>query len=323
MIKTIVVGYGAMGKNHVRVLQQFPEINLLGIYDPELKRIPSLNLLNDSDLNKLDYDYCVIASPTSTHLAQTLKFMRKNVNFLIEKPLTNNLESADKLIDALKDSNSIASVGFIERFNSAIIEMKRQIDQETIGKIIQIITFRQGPNTRMNRDTGVNLDLLTHDIDLCQWLSNSKYRSVFAKVDNPSATIENSIFVTAELANSVIVNNIANWISPIKKREIVIYGEKGVLQANLITADVTLYKNPEFSVNWKELSYYKGNAVGEIINLSFAKDEPLYLQHAEFIKKILGNDSKSVTIKEGFEVLKINNFINTSYKTNQMISVNL
>ncbi|NBO10472.1 MAG: gfo/Idh/MocA family oxidoreductase, partial [Methylophilaceae bacterium] len=148
------------------------------------------------------------------------------INALIEKPLSFDTQSSYELIAMFEEKNLVGGVGHIERFNPAIRECKKRL--QDLGHIYQITTRRQGPFQIRVSDVGVVKDLATHDIDIVEWLSSDKYELVFSQTLNRSGRNHEDLLVTtARLNNGIVVNNLVNWLSPNKDRSIVITGENG------------------------------------------------------------------------------------------------
>ena len=93
-------------------------------------------------LDEADVDAVSICTPTVTHfeIASLALTARKHV--LVEKPMTDNVAEAEKLIKRSKDYGVFLSVGFVERFNPAVQESKRTVDRGEIGEVLIIHTRR-------------------------------------------------------------------------------------------------------------------------------------------------------------------------------------
>jgi UDP-N-acetylglucosamine 3-dehydrogenase len=308
--RVCVIGYGAMGKQHSRVISSLSEFELAGVHDPDLDLLSNLSL--GAQLNSLEEvfcinpDYVVIAAPTILHGELAEYFITRKINLLIEKPMAHSSNVASKLVNLAKKNGIFGGIGHIERFNPASIKAKELIRNGLIGEIVSISTVRQGPLPARIKDVGVVFDLATHDIDLAQWLANSTYErfNIEGKLSEETGH-ESLIFSTGFLKSGCIVSHSVNWISPVKIRKVSILGTHGALEINTLNSELLHFESASSNVYDQSISKFTGNNVGTISNLSFDKEEALVLEHKSFRDHLLGRSSEVVTFEEGFEIVKI------------------
>lgn len=304
-LQVALVGLGTMGRNHARVLNSLPGIDLVGVYDPlgdstgTIK--PNLMVESISKLIPKNIDYCVIAVPTVKHEEVALELIDMNANILIEKPVSHSSSSAINIQAALANAHLVGAVGQIERYNPALAKARELIQAGVIGKIYEVFTRRQGWHPTRIADVGVVKDLATHDIDLTSWITGKSYENVFALTSYRSGkSHEDIVSITAMLEGGVIANHIIDWLSPNKIRETRILGEKGCLIADTLNIKLALYPNALYNPN----KFY-GVVDGDITYYKLDKKEPLVGEHEAFRDYILGNSNNVATIESGIEVLKV------------------
>ena len=239
-----VVGVGVMGANHVRVLSNLEGVELVGVADSLGVSLPlpsHVKLVNTvEDLIALGIDYCVISAPTAHHEELALKLIEHGIHILVEKPLAHTYASAIKIKEAAGASNIIGGVGHIERYNSALQQARSRVQAGDLGAIYQVATRRQGPFPARIADVGVVKDLATHDIDLTSWITGKEYLQVSAHAAYRSGRQhEDLITVSGLLEDSIVVNHVVNWLSPLKERKTIITGERGTYVADTLRADLT------------------------------------------------------------------------------------
>ena len=317
-LKVGLVGLGIMGRNHARVLSHLDGVELLGIVDPvkPTDLYPSFNFFELSELLAKKPDYCVISAPTGFHKDIAIQILDAGVNCLIEKPVSLDLDSAFE-IKKIADKNSlVVGVGHIERYNSAVKQLRQRLMNGDLGNIYQISTRRQGPFPSRISDVGVVRDLGTHDIDLTMWLTNSKFKSVSAHATKRSEReFEDLVSVTGRLKNEVIVNMLVNWLSPLKERNLLVTGEKGAFVVDTLSSDLTYFSNGNFQVTQSELSHFVGVSQGDVISYAFEKPEPLLVEHQNFRDHLIGKQSEIVTLEEGIETVRVSDMILESART--------
>src|SRR5690606_15572917 len=96
------------------------------------------------------------------------------VHALIEKPVSHTIDAGYRLVEAFEKQGLVGAVGHIERFNPALIELRKRLANNELGEVYQIHTRRQGPFPARIADVGVVKDLGSHDIDLTAWLAGSR-----------------------------------------------------------------------------------------------------------------------------------------------------
>ena len=115
-----VVGVGHLGIHHVKHYAAIPNVNVLGIYDPDIKRsnyvAKKYKTIAFQNLKKLikDVDALSIVTPTPNHFKTAKLCLKNKKHVFIEKPITVTLEEANKLLDLSKDNSTIIQVGHIE-----------------------------------------------------------------------------------------------------------------------------------------------------------------------------------------------------------------
>jgi predicted dehydrogenase len=243
-IKIGIIGLGKMGQNHLRVLSMLKSVDIKFISDIDTKRaselgnkydIPLSNIL-ENDLKSIDA--VVIVTPTSTHF-DMLNLASKYVRYIfLEKPLTGDLESSKRAMHIIQERGINLQVGFIERFNPAIIELKKVIDHG--GEVINIDFSRTNKLSSRITDVDVVADLMVHDIDLALYL-NGPYRSVYAygKTENGNIAFANAI-ITHE--NDRFSKLTASRITEKRIRQISVTCKEMYIDCDLLKKEVLVTK---------------------------------------------------------------------------------
>lgn len=183
VLKVGLIGLGNMGRNHLRVLSMLKGVELAFVADANARVAADASGLHNVpgvvDPTPLlsDVDAVVICTPTVTH-AHYIRLAAEHVrNVFVEKPLTATLEEARE-IAALADERGLnIQVGFIERFNPAVLALKTVLEQTK--RVISLDFTRTNKVSSRITDVDVVTDLMVHDIDLALYL-NGPARSVAA-----------------------------------------------------------------------------------------------------------------------------------------------
>jgi len=321
-LRAALIGFGAMGKNHARILNSLDDVDFVAVLDPgisaSISNLPFVSSLED--LIRLKPDYCVIATPTITHEEIAIKLAENGINIFIEKPIAISSDTATRIIVAVEKNGLVGAVGHIERFNASLVEAKRRIKMGQLGDVYQISTRRLGPFPARITDVGVTIDLATHDIDLTKWISDSTYESICANSAIRSGRDnEDLISVVGKLRNGIIASHNVNWLSPLKERKTIITGEKGTFVADTLRSDLTFYENGSIVNTQREIAHFKGVTQGETTVFAFERPEALLVEHLEFVKAINGLESNIVTLGEALETVRVAEAITSSAKDGSVV----
>ena len=303
-----LIGLGVMGRNHMRVLQSLADVELVAAVDP-LGRAHHASMRLDvlhtvRELIDRGIDFCVVATPTRTHQVIGQELAEAGVPALIEKPLAHDGKAAQAIVEAFARNGVLGCVGHIERFNPALQDLRRRLACGELGALYQLATRRQQPFPVRISDTGVILDLATHDIDLTAWVTGSTYRSVSACVAHRRGTVhEDLMSAVAELSSGIVATHLADWLSPFKERVTTVTGERGCFVADTLTTDIRFYQK------------------GRTIRYAIPKSEPLMMELSNFVAAVRGESAELVTLQEGLAAVAVAEAFLESAATGKTVDV--
>jgi predicted dehydrogenase len=324
-----LVGLGMMGRHHARVLGSLDGVELVAVSDPmgDPHGVAGGRevLKSVDDLIKIGIDYAMVAAPTAFHEELALKLAQAGVHALIEKPLAVDTPAAEKITAAFKAKGLVGAVGHIERYNPALQQLRKRLDEGELGDVYQITTRRQGPFPARIADVGVIKDLATHDIDSTAWVARSKYVSVSARTAHKSGRVhEDMVAAVCDLENGIITNHLVNWLTPFKERLTIVTGERGAFVADTLTADLTFYANASVATQWDSVAAFRGVSEGDVIRYAFPKPEPLCVEHEAFRDAVLGISGageRIVTMEQGLATVAVAGAMLESAKRKETIKL--
>ncbi len=322
-----VVGLGQMGRHHARVLRELDGVELVGAADPDAARGAVLSgqpLVPDlAALIALGLDFCVVAVPTGGHLEAGLALAAAGIPTLVEKPLAADLASGEALVAAFDAAGVLGCVGFVERYNPSIRALHAHLAGGELGEVFQIATRRQGPFPDRIADVGVVKDLATHDLDLTSWVAGSPYRSVAARTAHRAGRPhEDLVAAVGQLADGTVTSHLVNWLTPTKERKIVVTGERGMYEADTLTADLTYFRNAEVPTEWDAISRFRGVSEGDVVRYAIAKPEPLRVELAHFRDAVLGvSDADVVPMRDALRTLAVADAVLESARTASVVEL--
>ncbi len=314
MIRAAVIGVGSMGQNHARIYNDLEEVTLVAVSDVSreiAKKVATrYKTKHYSDYGEMlaeeSLDLVSIAVPTEFHYPVARDVIEQGLHLLLEKPIADTVTKAREIVRRAEDKGVKLMVGHVERFNPAVVELKRRLDQDELGKIFQIHARRLGPFPHRVRDVGVVIDLATHDLDLICHLTGADVIRVYAETEQEIHTHhEDSLSGLLRFENGIVGVLDVNWLTPTKVRELYVTGERGMFLVNYLTQDLYLYENEYVDSAWDRLGMLKGVGEGNMIKLRIGKREPLHIELESFVETIVRDGRPQVSGQDGIRALAL------------------
>jgi predicted dehydrogenase len=314
MLKAAVIGVGSMGRNHVRVYRELEGIQLVAVSDQNKEtasRVGGIfNTPHFTDylqmIEECKPDLVTLAVPTDKHYTIGLSLIERGVNLLIEKPIAPNLDEAADLVEQARRNDVILAVGHIERFNPAIIELRRRLREGMAGRIYNIHAQRLSPYPVRIRDAGVVIDLASHDIDLMRYLIDQPVTRLYGETLKSINSDREDMFngIMRFQGGTVGVLDV-NWITPKKVRLLTVTGARGMFSCDLLSQELFFYENETAPSQWDALSVLRGVNEGNILGIRVQRHEPLAAELADFVSAVRESRDPTVPGCEGLETLRI------------------
>lgn len=313
-LRVAVVGLGAMGRHHTRVWQDMGGCDLVGISDVDDDAVAALTrgrtvrgFVNHEAL----FDECKpeavsIAVPTNQHEAVAVAAMERGIAVLIEKPLGPDSEAARRVIACAERTGVVATVGHIERFNPAVLELERRLGEDPLGPIFQVKSRRTGPMAARIRDVGVTIDLATHDIDIMRQVVGSPVVRVYAETAQRLHSSREDLFTGLfRFANDVVGLLDINWLTPTKIRELSVAGERGMFVVDYLSQDLTFFENSSVDPYFENIARVSGVSEGNMIRYAIARVEPLRAELEAFAGAVRGERPVGVSLSDGLAAVRL------------------
>jgi predicted dehydrogenase len=328
VLRGAIVGLGMMGRHHARLLQTFPRVVFAGAVDPSGDRHGAVRDPDDvyrSIHELLEHgkpDFAIVAVPTEEHLTVVRTLAAAGVHALIEKPLAGTVAEANEIIAACSVAGIRAAVGHVERFNPALVELRRRTEDGQLGEVFVIATERCGPFPDRVKDVGVVKDLATHDLDLVGWLGKSPIDVVAAQTANKTGREhEDLVLATGRLRTGVAFSITVDWLTPTKIRRMRMLGDRGMLVADTLTSDLVFHENGRVTSEWDSTQALRGVAEGNSTRYALQRREPLLVELEAFCDFVLGMPSPAVTLEEGLQTVRCAEKVLESARTSQTVRV--
>ena len=288
-MKAIFFGLGSIGQRHCRNLyENFGDIEIFALRTSNKK----LQFIDDDKVNtihSLDQvvdigpDIAFVTNPSSLHVPTAILAAKAGCHLFIEKPLSHNLEDLSRLKEIIEKKGLVAFVACNFRFHPVIIELKKIIENNVLGKIYfaKVECGSYFPDWHPWEDYadsyvgkkelgGGAILTCIHEIDYLYWFFGEP-KSVYCiagKQSDLQIDVEDTADILMTSEDGTIINLHLDLLQRPNVREIKIVSAGGTLIANLLENDVvllskdkteTIYKLEDYDINKmyvEELTYF-------------------------------------------------------------------
>jgi predicted dehydrogenase len=302
-----VVGAGALGFHHVRILRDMPGATFAGFHERDAARsahvASELGVRAYESLDALldDVDALTVVVPTPSHFAVARSALERGKHLLIEKPIAATLDEADALVALAERAGVIVQTGHVERFNRAVraalpyVEAPRFIESDRVA-----------PFSPRGADVAVVLDLMIHDIDLVRTLVGSQVvevRAAGVPVLTPTVDIANARLA---FASGAVANITSSRVSRDRVRKIRIFQQSGYLSLDLAAGTGEFFRlRRDIDLAGLARAPLDMSAFVERVPLEAPEGEPLRLEFESFLAAVRGEQPVAVSAADGRDALAV------------------
>jgi len=305
-----VVGAGALGFHHTRILRELPGAALVGFFDVRAERAAQVSselgvrAFDGLDALLDEVEALSVVVPTPLHHEVAAPALERGIHVLIEKPIAASLEEADDLLAIAERTGALVQTGHVERFNRAVraalpyVEAPRFIESD-----------RLAPFNPRGSDVAVVLDLMIHDIDLVRTFVGGGIASIAAvgvPVLTPFVDIANA---RISFDAGAVANITASRVSRERMRKLRIFQQSGYLSLDLAAGTGEFYRLRR-DVDLVALVRQAQGAQAletfvERVTLEAPDGEPLRLELQNFLEAVRGRAEIAVSGDDGREALAV------------------
>ncbi|HSC87795.1 MAG TPA: Gfo/Idh/MocA family oxidoreductase, partial [Polyangiaceae bacterium] len=200
----------------------------------------------------------------------------------------------------------VLAVGHIERFNPVVVELRRRLREGMAGRIYQISAERLSPYPSRIADSGVVIDLASHDIDLLRYLTGEPARHYFGETAQSINSDREDLFNGLIRFESGIIGVLnVNWMTPQKVRRLTITASRGYFTCDLLSQQLFFYENETAPSQWDQLSVLHGVTEGNVLGIRIPRREPLAAELSDFVESVQRGRAPTVSGREGVETLRL------------------
>jgi predicted dehydrogenase len=326
----LIVGSGSVGKRHAR---NFSELGCsISCVDPRSDRTDELNketktVLNFKSLQEAlnkgsEINGVAICTPTSFHVEQAIETLEYGVPVLLEKPVSNNLKSALKLQEKIRETRVPLLLGYTWRWWPALKKIKKYISNNKIGKIynVQFVmsahledwhpweSYKDFFMAKKELGGGALLDE-SHWIDIAIWFFGMPHE-VTAYVDRISMldiTSDDNVDILFKYDDGLRISIHLDLYGRPHEKSIRLVGEHGTLK---------------WDVNTDHVLFGEGISDWKIIDEMNNERNDMFMSVAkEYLDVLEGKKVSGCTIEDGLQVMKVIEAIRFSSKKKCAVNI--
>lgn len=304
MINLALIGAGKWGKNYLRAVKNLKNVRIKYVCSGK-KSIQTISseYIKIEDYRKLaqkkDLNGVIIATPPLSHFKLAQFFLSIGKPILLEKPMVVSYKEAKELKNIFEKTKGELMVGNIFLYNQAFQEFKKFFNKM---KNIQYFHFEGCDAGPVRSDISALWDWASHDVSMCLELLGKMPLSVSAWAVNtlkPGTNLYDMVYARLLFENNLPVFLKIGWLSPIKKREIIVVGK----EESLLFDDVSD----------KKIVYMDSSSKRYI---EYPQSEPLVRELEDFIELIKNGKEPLSDFDKSFTIIKIINAMEESIKNN-------
>ena len=239
MFGIAVIGYGYWGPNLVRNFMQAEGARVVAVCDMNAKRraqveslYPTVKTYADvkETLADPNVNAVVIATPVSTHFELAMMALQAGKHVLVEKPMTQTSEEAQKLIDEAARQKVTLMVDHTFVYTSTVGKIKELVSQGSLGQLYYYDSVRVNLGL-FQHDVNVLWDLAVHDLSIMDFVLGRAPKMIAATgVASVPSQPESLAYLTCFFEDNLLAHFHVNWLAPVKIRKTLIGGSHKMIE---------------------------------------------------------------------------------------------
>jgi UDP-N-acetyl-2-amino-2-deoxyglucuronate dehydrogenase len=248
-MKAAVIGLG-VGRSHAEAYHTLDSTELLAVCDANEERLwPVAEEYGcraytsvDELLNNPEVELVSVATPHPSHAELTIRSLRAGKHVLVEKPMTIDLDEADRMLAAARAAGRTLATVFQRRWWPAALRAKQAIDDGKIGQPVlgeassawlRTKAYYDRDAWRGRWDTeggGVLVNQAIHAIDMFQWLMGGDPVEVigrWANLTHPYLEVEDNAAAIVRFRSGALGVLAATTSARWSHNGFVVHGAKG------------------------------------------------------------------------------------------------
>ena len=241
-----LIGLGAWGPNLLRTFQTIGGGRVRRVADLDDGRFGALEIPGERPGFTRDYheilrdpaiDAVAIATPSETHYRIGREALLAGKHLFVEKPLALSSREGQRLFDLARERRRTLMVGHLLMYHPAVIAMAGLVRRGRIGKV-RYLGIRRSAFGRLQGGCSVLWDLGPHDISIALMVTGGRPDAVtsvaraFIQPGLPELS-----FTAISLDGGALAHIEESWMAPLRERQLLAVGDKGMLLFDELAAD--------------------------------------------------------------------------------------
>lgn len=223
-----IIGYGGFGKFLHNAWSRLDNVHITAISDPMTDKLQGLgsiktftdwrDLIRDPDITLV----AIVTEPASHELIATA-CMEAGKHVLIEKPLAITLSDAEKIIQVRDQTNTVAAIDFIMRFNPLMQTIRHFSQQGLFGRLRRVDVENYAQDEQLppehwfwnpDRSGGILIEHAVHFIDLVHYLAPANVLAVNGLKHSRNPQQEDQIMANVLYEGGLIATHYHSFARP-------------------------------------------------------------------------------------------------------------
>jgi predicted dehydrogenase len=249
-------------------LRTMPDVEMIGIADDDWERGEDFaNLFNVRLFASYEAllaekpDGVLVCSENANHRPLVEMAAQAGVHVLCEKPLATSVEDAEAMVYACHKAGVKLMTAFPMRFSTPLLEIKKLLDSDGLGKVYAVNGTNQGECPKHLRawfvdkklaGGGALTDHIVHLADVLRWYLGNEVTEVYADTNHilyaeeTAPEVETGGMVMLTFANGTVATIDCSWSKPPYYPTwgglaMDLIGEKGLVTVNAFKQVMTVY----------------------------------------------------------------------------------
>ena len=259
--RVLVVGLGSIGQRHARLLSERMDVELHICDMIEKHRMDTVSTLVNPVVFEYSHfpdallarpDIVFICLPNQLHVPIGLQAIQGGADVFVEKPISDSIEAAQKLVAAAELDGRFLQVGYMLRLDEGLCKMKSIIDADGIGNLVggramigTLITLLNAKSPDREKNPNSLIVDYTHELDFIRWFFGevNDIKAMGSRVGNLEMKPTPNIFqMILKMKSGALVQVHMDYIQFPQRRIFEVYGDRGTLSYDFMTGEIRHFK---------------------------------------------------------------------------------
>lgn len=300
-----VVGLGNIANRHRKNLRHlFPSARIIAM--SASGRIPQesisdcdLLVASIDDVIQANVDFAIIASPATCHAKHAVPLIQANIPVLIEKPVVEDFNGAEQLVQAGSDFTTPIAIAYCLRYLPSMQIVKQLLRERKVGQLYNayievgqylpdwrpVTDYRNSVSASQALGGGALLEL-SHEIDYAKEILGdlSLQYAILRSSDELKLDVEDSVDIFLQTCQGAVVYIHLDFLQKKAYRKCRFVGSQSSIEWDLIQNEVILIESDKQQVIYSDPAWDKNQMYLEMVS--------------DFVRKINHQKNQCVTLQD-------------------------